>query len=286
MLAVSTDSLFVRLSEAGAVDMAFLVSAFSLPVFLALSRIFDTEGISQSIKGSAAALFGVAALSAISQVSFITAITRTAVANVVVIVAAAPVAAALAARLILGERTSPRVWVAMAMTGIGIGIVVAPSVGSPSLDGDLLALLAIIAFAINLALWRRHPFLSRYVGLAIGAAIVLVVTAPFTSLDSLEPRSFAAAAAMGLLFSPAGRIAHSSAPRFAPAAEVALFAPVETVAATIWAWIAFAEPPKTATVIGGVIIVVGVFYGTFGSARSAGGENGRRSSRPRSIGEA
>ncbi len=270
MLAVSTDSLFVRLSEAGAIDMAFLVSAFSLPVFVVLSRIFDTQSIGQAIRAAPLPLFGVAALSAASQVSFITAITRTSVANVVVIVAAAPVAAALASRIILDERTSRRVWVAMAITGSGIGIVVIPSVGSPSLDGDLLALLAIVAFAINLVLWRRHPYLSRYVGLALGAGLVLVVTAPFTSLGALEARSFAAAGAMGLLFSPAGRIAHSSAPRFAPAAEVALFAPVETVAATIWAWLAFAESPMAATIVGGTIVVAGVFYGTFGSARSQG----------------
>lgn len=266
MLAVSTDSLFVRLAEIGAIDMAFLVSAFALPVFLTLNRVLETKGPRQSIREAAVPLFGVASLAAISQVSFIAAITRTTVANVVVIVAAAPVIAAVVGRLVLGERTSGRVWVAMAVTGIGIGIVVVPSVGGPSLDGDLLALLAIAAFALNLALWRRHPDLSRYVGLAISACLVLVVTGPFLSPSDLEPRSLAAAAAMGLLFSPVGRIAHSSAPKFAPAAEVALFAPVETVAATVWAWIAFAEVPSAATVAGGLIIVAGVFYGTFGSA--------------------
>jgi drug/metabolite transporter (DMT)-like permease len=265
MLAVSTDSLFVRLAEVGAIDMAFLVSAFSLPVFLTLNRVLETEGPRQSIRQAAMPLLGVATLAAISQVSFIAAVTRTRVANVVVIVAAAPVVAAVVARFVLGERTPRRVWVAMAVTGIGIGMVVVPSIGGPSLDGDLLAVLAIVAFAFNLALWRRHPELSRYVGLAISAGMVLVVTGPFLSPSDLGLRSLLAAGAMGLVFSPAGRIAHSSAPKFAPAAEVALFAPVETVAATVWAWIAFAEVPPMATVVGGLIIVAGVFYGTFGS---------------------
>jgi drug/metabolite transporter (DMT)-like permease len=268
MLLVSTDSLFVRLAEAGAVDMAFLVSACSLPVFLVLHRRLEAARPRPSLAEQGWPLLGVGALAAISQLAFITAVTRTAVANVVVIVAAAPVAAAVVARILLGERTTPRVWAAIAVTTIGIMVVVTGSLGQPTLDGDLLAVVAIVAFAFSLTIWRRHPELSRYLGLALASAITLVITAPLTSLTSLEPRTFAAAAAMGLVFSPAGRIAHSSAPRYAPAAEVALFAPVETVAATTWAWLAFAEAPESTAVAGGVIIIAGVFYGTFASGGS------------------
>ena len=247
--------------------MAFLVAAFSLPVFLMLNRVVETAGPVASLRRAGRPLLLLATLTAISHVSFITSVTRTSVANVVVIVAAAPVAAAVAARVLLGERTSTRVWTAIAITVGGVVTVVAASLGRPNLGGDLLAVLAIVAFALSITIWRRHPDLSRYVALALSSVIVLVVTAPFADLAGLEGRTYAAAAAMGLIFSPAGRIAHSSAPRFAPAAEVALFAPVETVAATIWAWLAFAEVPTTATVIGGMVVLAGVFYGTLGSGR-------------------
>ena len=265
MLLISTDSLFIRLAEATAWDMAFLVAVFSLPIFLALNRVFEQAGPRRSLQVSGRPLFLVAVLASISHVSFITAITRTAVSNVVVIVAAAPVVAAVMARLLLGERTSRQVWIAILATAVGIGIVVSGSVGQPTLDGDLLALLAIVTFATGLTVWRRYPQLSRYLGLSMSSIMVIVVTAPFTSLSELEPRTYAAAATMGLIFSPVGRIAHSSAPRFAPAAEVALFAPVETVAATLWAWLAFSEKPTLATMVGGLVIVGAVFYGTLGS---------------------
>jgi drug/metabolite transporter (DMT)-like permease len=263
MLLVSTDSLFVRLAQAEAWDMAFLVSAFSLPIFLALNRVFERTGPRRSVQAAGWPLLGVATLGSISQISFITAVTRTAVSNVVVIVAAAPLVAAVMARLVLGERTSRRVWIAIFITGVGIAVVVSGSLDQPTLDGDLLALLAVVAFATNVTLWRRYPEISRYVGLAMSSALAIIVTAPLTSLAALEPRSFAAAATMGLVFSPAGRIANSSAPRFAPAAEVALFAPVETVTATLWAWLAFSEAPTGATVVGGLVIISGVFFGTF-----------------------
>lgn len=73
---------------------------------------------------------------------------------------------------------------------------------------------------------------------------------------------FAAIGGMGVVFNPLGRIFHASAPRYAPAAEVALFTPVETVAAPIWAWLAFQEVPPEQTVFGAVVIVAGVLYGT------------------------
>ena len=45
--------------------------------------------------------------------------------------------------------------------------------------------------------------------------------------------------------------------------------PVETVAATAWAWIFFSERPSARTVVGGVIVLGAVLYGTVGGSASA-----------------
>ena len=92
------------------------------------------------------------------------------------------------------------------------------------------------------------------------------MTAPFADPLGLDARAYLCAAAMGLLFNTAGRIAHSNAPRFAPSSEVALFTPVETVAATLWAWLAFAEVPEATTMVGAAVIVAGVLYGTLAAS--------------------
>jgi drug/metabolite transporter (DMT)-like permease len=62
---------------------------------------------------------------------------------------------------------------------------------------------------------------------------------------------------------------YSAAPRYVPTAEVALFAPVETVAATIWAWLAFAEVPATQTVIGGIIVLGAIALATWPTGGSS-----------------
>ncbi|MEL7207569.1 MAG: EamA family transporter, partial [Actinomycetota bacterium] len=263
MLLVSTDSFFIRLAATDSWTMAFLVAVISLPVFVGLWWREAPRSSGGEVTWRPLAAVG--ALGAVSHVAFITAVTRTDVANVVAIVAAAPVVAAGLAWFALGERVAARLWVAMAVTGLGIGVVVGGSVGRPRLDGDLLAVVAIVAFGAATVVWRRHPDLSRHQGLALSSALVAAATAlPAAPLDQ-APRTYVAAALMGLLFSPAGRIAHSSAPRFAPAAEVALFAPVETVAAPIWAWLAFEETPAALTVVGAVIIITGMLVGTAGS---------------------
>ena len=102
-----------------------------------------------------------------------------------------------------------------------------------------------------------------------------LITAPLASVGSAPTRVFVAAGLMGLLFNPLGRIAYTTAPRYAPTAEVAPFTPIETVAATVWAWLFFSERPTVPTVIGGVIVVAAVLWGTVGGRL----RNPRRSAR-------
>ncbi|MYJ34756.1 MAG: EamA family transporter, partial [Acidimicrobiaceae bacterium] len=116
MLCVSTDSLWVRVSEAGALDVAFLVSCCALVVHSTFGRWFDRRPALESLRTHRLPIIGVGALASVSQLAFITAITETRVANVVAIVAAAPLMASLCARLFLGEPITRRVAVAITLT--------------------------------------------------------------------------------------------------------------------------------------------------------------------------
>ncbi len=268
MLSVSTDSLWVRVSEAGPLDVAFLVSCCALVVHSTFGRWFDRRPALESLRTHRLPLMCVGALASVSQLAFITSITETRVANVVAIVAAAPLMASLCARLFLGEPITRRVAVAITLTMVGIGVIVSSSVGEPTLTGDLLALFAVMCFAGNMTIWRRFPDLSRRATLFLSAAIVVVVTSFAASPLSLDARAYLAIAAMGLCFNPLGRLANSNALRFAPVSEVSLFAPTETVAGTVWAALFLSELPGVSTVAGAVVVLAGVFYGTVVSGRA------------------
>ena len=267
MLSVSTDSLWVRLSEAGPVDVAFTVSCCALVVHSTLGRWIERRPAMESLRSHPLPILSVAGLAALSQLCFITAITETRVANVVAIVASAPLMASLCARLFLKEPITRRVGTAIAMTVAGILVIVGDSLGEPTLRGDFLALVAVAGFAGNMTVWRRYGGLSRRAALSTSAVVVMAVTGFAASPLALEAGAYAAIAAMGL-FNSLGRLANSSALRFAPVSEVSLFAPTETVAGTVWAALFLSELPTLATVVGAVVVLAGVLYGTVASSRT------------------
>lgn len=267
MLLVSTDSLFVRLAGIDAWTVAFLVAVFSAPIQLVGWWVFERDPMARSIREGLSPLLLVGVSAAVSQLAFIGAITKTDVANVVAIVGAAPILTAVAGFVILNERPTSTVVSAIVVTMIGMAVVVAGSLGAPKLFGDLLALVAIVAFAGSLIAWRHYNHISRFVGLAISAALMALMAAPFVQWATIDQRALTASAAMGLVFNPMGRLAHSSAPRYAPAAEVSLFTPTETIAAPIWAWLFFSEIPSLNTLIGGSVVLLGVFWGILGTSR-------------------
>ena len=261
MLFVSTDAFFVRLSEVDAWTIGFLMACGSV-VSLGGVAVARRDSVAEGTPLVSPMMLVIGGLNALTQMLFITAVTRSEVANVVVIVAAAPLFAALIAWIALRERTEPRVAAAIALTTVGIGAVMAGSLGTPTLDGDLIAVLAILAFAATIVIWRRHPDLDRPRTLVVGSMIMAVGASLFADWSAIDTRALIAGAGMGLIFNPTGRMLYSSAPRFAPASEVAVFAPVETVAATVWVWVAFGEQPALTTVLGGVIVISSVLLAT------------------------
>ncbi len=261
MLFVSTDAFFVRLSEVDAWTIGFLMACGSV-VSLGAVAFARRDSVPAGTPLVSPMMLVIGGLNALTQMLFITAVTRSEVANVVVIVAAAPLFAALIAWVALRERTEPRVAAAIALTTVGIGSVMAGSLGTPTLDGDLIAVLAILAFAATIVIWRRHPGLDRPRTLVVGSVIMAAAASLFADWSAIDARALLAGAGMGLIFNPTGRMLYSSAPRFAPAAEVAVVAPVETVAATVWVWVAFGEQPTATTVLGGVIVISSVLLAT------------------------
>ncbi len=266
MLLISTDSVFIRLADFDSWTVGFIFAAGSTITLLSISAATRTESIREVISRSSWPMAIITALAAASGLGFIAAVNHTAVANVVVIVGSTPMFASLFAWLFFGERPHPKVMVAIATVMTGVFIVVSGSVGSPTLRGDVIALLAILAFSITIALWRRYRDLDRPLTLATSSLLAALVALPQASLTTAPGRVFLAAGVMGLIFNPVARWSYANATRFAPASEVALFAPIETVAATVWAWWFFSEVPSWTTLVGGVVIIAAVIFGTLGQS--------------------
>ena len=110
MFIVSTDSLFTRVAEIDGWTIAFFVGVFSVPSMSIIVWKTLGKNIASEINNYRWPLFVSAALAAVGTTAFIQAVTRTTVANVVTIVAGAPIFAGLIANFTIGEVTSGRIW--------------------------------------------------------------------------------------------------------------------------------------------------------------------------------
>ncbi len=269
MLLVSTDSALIRVADVDGATIAFMSGLWSTPVMWAVAARSLGPDLVVRLREYRGPLLLTGFLGAASTTAFVTAVTLTSVANVVAIIAAAPIFAAVIARLALREHASARTWLAIAGAAAGILLIVGGSLGGGGVGGDLLAVCAITAFGTNLTIWRRHPDMPRALVVSMTATCTVVITALMADPTGLDRTGLLATLAMGAVFGPTARFCMATATRYASAAEVSLFTPVETVAATLWAWLWFDEVPATPTLLGGAVVLAAVLYGITGPAADA-----------------
>lgn len=262
MLLISLESLGIRLAAIGSWETAFWFGVFTVAAMLLLVPRLTGSSFTRHLREERIPLVASGALQATSTTCFVLAINNTAVANVVVIFATAPILAAVVARLLISERTPLRTWIAGVVSTLGIGLVMSGSFGSGKLLGDVFALGAILAFAGNLTLWRRYPGLSRAAAVGIGGAFMAVVAIWPAEPGAVTERAILILVLLGGVIGPAARVAVGAATRYLPASQVGLFTPVETVGATAWAWMFLSESPPRPTVIGGIVVLAAVVYGS------------------------
>lgn len=262
VLLISLDSVWIRLSDVSSWDVAFWVGAFTFVTISVVLPVVTGRSIVRAAREDGTPLIVSSLLNTCSVTMFIVAVGATTVSNVVAIIAAAPVAAAVVARVVIGERPSRRTWLGIAGSVVGILVIVGGSIGSGTVGGDLLAIVAVLAFACNVTLWRRYPLISRLAVIGLGGLFTALATAALADPMSVGFGSLAVLAVMGIATGPTGRVSLASSTRFLTAAQVGLFTPVETVAATAWAWLFLAEVPPPTTIAGGVLVIGAVAYGT------------------------
>ncbi len=260
-LLVSLDSLGFRLTKETAWNNAFWLGFFIALVLFAVVPIPTGQSLPTPGRPSGWPMFASGVLQTISTSFFILAIDATAVSNVVAIVAATPMLAALVAHFAIKERTSTRTWFAIAAAIGGVLIIVSGSLGAGSIEGDLYAVIAISAFSINLTIWRKLPELNRQAVIGIGGLLLALIAFFPADPFSVGTEAILILAFLGVITGPAGRVSIATSTRYLPAAQVGLFVPVETLAATTWAWLFLSEAPASSTMIGGLIVIVAVVFG-------------------------
>jgi len=195
----------------------------------------------------------IAVLFAISSGCFITALNDTSVANVLVVQALVPLAAALLG-LLGGERVQPRTWLAMGIAVAGIAVMAgAPSRPSPS--GLFFSFVTVLTFAATIVIARHKADVSMAPATCLSQVLVFAMFAPFARFGETGGANLGWLALLGIVQMGLGLFFLSLGARLIPAATVGLISQLEIVLGPLWVWLAGIERPSVPTIAGGVIVI-------------------------------
>ncbi len=230
---------------------------FATVGLFAFVAVLERRNLPAAFRSIGRAGAGFTVCMAVSSGAFIVALNHTTVANVLFMQAASPIVAALLARVLLGEAVATRTWVAMILAFAGVGVMVGGPGGSFSV-GVAVSIVMMFGFAGGIVLARRRSDVSMAPGTCLAQLLVFAVFAPFAHLGQAGGHDLGLLAALGFGQIGLGLAFLTLGAQLIPAAEVALISLLEVILGPLWVWIALSERPATATLAGGIVVVVAV----------------------------
>jgi len=260
VLVLSPDSLMIRLAGLDDFTLLFyrgLFPAFAISLILFIHYRADFVPALLRI-GWAGILNGV--LFSTINITFISAIQRTTVANTLLFLSSAPIFAALLSLLVLRENQRPSTWLIIALSLLSIVVIGWGSYGSGGLAGDLLALCCAIFTAGSAVLIRYKKHIDLVPSVIVGSfftAGYAFSQSPDLAISSMQ---LTYVGIIGFILVPFAYIALTIAPRYANSAEVQLVYLLESVLGPLWVWLVIKETPSLNTIVGGSMLLVSVAW--------------------------
>lgn len=255
----STAGLFAKGVSADAYTIIFWRGLSSAGLLLAYLRWRGRGAIRAELGAMGYSGWAVALAASAGTAAFIPAFKYTTVANVALLYAAAPFAAAGFAWLWMREAPAKRTIIASTAALGGVAVIVGGSVTSPNLIGDLLALWMTLSMAIIFVIYRRHPKTPTSLPMIASSLILAALAATVTDVLRPPPGEIPIMLGFGLVHAVAF-VTLAEGARFLPAADAGLLSALETPLAPVWAWLFLQERPGMETIVGGGIIMAAVFW--------------------------
>lgn len=250
----SSSGVLTRLTEADGFTIAsargFLAFAFLFTVLM----IRDRGRIGPALAGLGlwGAIF--ALMNPIGMVMNVLALKLTTAANFFMIFATAPFVAALLGWLVLREKLDLATGLAALAGFAGIAIMVSGGLSGVNL-GDVLAMLVVLAYGINVLILRRAPQMDVLALITVTVLVSGVMAAPFATFGGLGTRDWAVLTGLGFFQLGLGNILIFAAVARVTAAQAGLLGIMGAVFAPTWVFAVLGEVPPERTLIGGAVIL-------------------------------
>ena len=275
VLAVGAAAIFIRLADAPALGIAFWRCALGVLALLPLAA-FNQESVPRGRDLWVGAVAGVALGAHFG--TWIASLDYTSVAASVVLVSTTPVFVAVAAYLLFGERTSVLSFVGILLAIAGTVVIAGGGTvsGGTTFFGNVLALVGAVAMAVYVLIGRslRTGGVGALPYSIVGYAAAALALLPVALVSDAQLWGYSATTWFWLFVITLGPqlLGHTVlnwALEFVRASVVSGAILAEPVIAAFLAWLVLSEKPGLATVLGGLVVLVGLYLLLRGDASSA-----------------
>jgi drug/metabolite transporter (DMT)-like permease len=188
-------------------------------------------------------------------IAFILAVSRTSVANAVVLQSASPLVAAVLARVFLAEPILPRTALAILIAIAGVALMFGDALGGGDLLGNLLAFGVAVSFGAYIVIVRAGRGIDLLPAPVLAGLFAMLLSLPFARLALPTAQDFAVLATMGIGQLGLGLVLFMRGAPLLSAGYVGLLGLLETVLAPFWVWLVLAEMPSPLAFAGGAIVL-------------------------------
>jgi drug/metabolite transporter (DMT)-like permease len=190
---------------------------------------------------------------------FMLALTKTTVANTLIVMSISPLLTALLALMFLNQRIAPRTWIAIAFALIGMLWMFAGNIESGHgrhFAGMLIAFGVPLAASVNvIAMKKAGQQIDLIPSVMLGSLFSLAAMLPLAWPLQASWHDLGILAVLGVFQLGLPCMMMVAAARTLSAPEISLLALLEVVFGPVWAWLGAGETPSEATLSGGTMVL-------------------------------
>lgn len=256
---MAPDALLIKVADLPDAEILMWRGFLSALGFLMIALLRYGRGTLAAYRRCGWTGIAVALLFSLTTCGFVLGNQYTKAGNVLMILASAPLIAAVLSWVILKERLPRRTWLAIWLCMVGIAMIALDDAGAGSWVGNAFALMAATTLAINFTLCRTRPGIDMSPMLVFNGIIVGSV-AGLLWLAGNEPtlptiNQLSVVILLCLIIVPCGVTLLQRGPLYLPSAEVGLLLLLEVVLGTLLAWWVLGEQPASVALLGGGLVL-------------------------------
>tara|TARA_B110000263_G_scaffold174324_1_gene152240 strand:- start:2185 stop:2652 length:468 start_codon:yes stop_codon:yes gene_type:complete len=137
-----------------------------------------------------------------------------------------------------------------------MAIIFGNGISKGNLIGNLAAVLAAASWAGSLVVLRKSVITNISLTIATGGFIIAIISLIMAPTLKISAEDILWVGLQGLIILPLSFGLISLGPKYLPAPEVSLIVLLEAVFGPLWAWVFIKQLPSSASLIGGLIILI------------------------------